>query len=162
MTDKVEEKKSMYKEEMEPLIGETPTLTIKGKKYRVRRLGMVDTFRLARIVSIGAAGIGKEMSTLELTPEAAIGLLVIGFPYAEKHIIELFASLLDVKEEDMRDPNKFPMGSEIEIAKALINHIDVKAFFTKLPELLKIPMLKGFSKKTSTVSKKGTGGRIPK
>lgn len=160
----VEEKKDKktFEKEIEPLIGDTPTVTIKGKKYKMRRLGMSDTFKLARIIGIGAAGIGKEITSLEMTAESAIGLLIVGFPYAEDRILNLFSSLLGVSDEDIRNPDIFPIGSEIDIVKALVEHIDVKAFFTKLTGLLEMPILKEFLKKTSTLSRKDMGGQTKK
>lgn len=161
---KVDEKKKeeIFKKEVEPLIGNTPTVTIQGKEYKMRRLGIVDTFTLARIIGVGAAGIGKELTDLEMTPDVAIGLLIVGFPYASKEILNLFASLLGVKPEEIRDPNLFPMGSEIEIIKALADHIDVKAFFTKSVELMKMPASKEFLKRISTSSKKDTSTLMKK
>lgn len=160
----VEEKKDKmtFEKEIEPLIGDTPKVTIKGKEYKMRRMGMVDTFKLARIIGIGAAGIGKEITSLEMTAESAIGLLIIGFPFAEGKILDLFASLLGVSEEEIRNPDIFPIGSEIEIIKALVEHIDVKAFFTKLTGLLEMPILKEFLKKTSTSSRSGIAGLTKK
>lgn len=154
--------KKMFEKEIEPLIGDTPTVTIKGKEYKMRRLGIVDTFKVARIMGIGAAGIGKEITSLEMTAESAIGLLIVAFPYAEEKILELFASLLGVSEEEIRNPDIFPIGSEIEIIRALTGHIDVKAFFTKLVELLEMPTLKEFLKKTSTSSRKDIAGLTKK
>lgn len=158
----VEKKESSIIEEIDPLIGDTPVITIKGKEYKMRRLGIVDTFQLARIIGIGAAGLGKEVANLDMTPEAAIGLLIVGFPFASKEILDLFASLLGVKPEEIRNPDLFPMGSEVDIIKALINHIDVMAFFDKLAELIKMPVSKEFLKKISTLSKKDTGGPTKK
>lgn len=161
MVEKKDEKK-IFEKEIEPLIGDTPTIIIKGKEYKMRRLGIVDTFTLARIIGIGAAGIGKEIVNLELTPDVAIGLLIVGFPFASKEILDLFASLLGVEPEEIRDPNLFPMGSEVEIIKALADHIDVKAFFTKSAELMKMPASKEFLKRISTSSKKDMGGLTKK
>lgn len=160
--EKKEKDKKTFEKEIEPLIGDTPRITIKGKEYKMRRLGMVDTFKLARIMGIGAAGIGKEITSLEITAESAIGLLIVGFPYAEDKILDLFSSLLGVSEEEIRDPDIFPIGSEIEIIKALTGHIDVKAFFTKLTGLLEMPTLKEFLKKTSTSSRKDIAGLTKK
>jgi len=162
LAEKKKDDKKTFEKEIEPLIGDTPTVTIKGKEYRMRRLGMSDTFKLARIIGIGAAGIGKEITSLEMTAESAIGLLIVGFPFAEDRILELFASLLGVSDEDIRNPDKFPIGSEVDIIKALVEHIDVKAFFTKLTGLLEMPVLKEFLKKTSTSSRKDMGGKTKK
>ena len=155
------EKKSII-DEVDPLIGDTPVVKIKGKEYKMRRLGIADTFKLARIIGIGAAGIGREISNLDMTPEAAIGLLIVGFPFASNEILNLFASLLEVKPEEIRNPDLFPMGSEVDIIKALVEHIDVKAFFTKLVELTEMSASKVFLKKISTLSKKDTGGETKK
>jgi len=155
-------KKDILEKEIEPFIGETPVVTIGGKEYKMRRLGMADTFKFAQIIGIGAAGIGKELVTLDLTPEAVIGLLIVGFPYASDRILDLFAGLLGVKPEEIRDPNIFPIGSEVTIIKALVTHVDAKAFFIKLTELVEIPAVKEFLKKISTSSKKDTAGRTKK
>lgn len=162
MTEEKKNEKRILEKEIEPLIGQTPVVVINNKEYRMRRLGMADTFKMARIIAMGAAGIGKELVTLDLTPETAIGLLIVGFPYASDQILELFASLLGVNDEEIRNPNIFPMGSEVTIVKALVGHIDAKAFFIKLTELGKVPALKGFLNKISTSSKKGTSGQIKK
>ena len=148
--------------EIEPLIGETPVVVIAGKEYKMRRLGMADTFKLARVIAMGAAGLGTEISKVKMDAESVIGLLVIGFPYASDLVMELFASVLGVKVEDVKNPNLFPMGSEIEIIQALVGHIDVKAFFTKLTGLTKMPIWKEFSRKISTSSKKDTDGQTKK
>lgn len=161
MSEKKKEKRTLEKE-IEPLIGETPVVTINGKKYKMRRLGMEDTFRLAKILAIGAAGVGKEISSLEMTAESAIGLLIVGFPYADDRIFELFSSILGITMEEIKNPDLFPMGSEIDIIKALVEHIDVKAFFIRLTVLLEAPMFKEFLNKISTSSKKDTVGRTTK
>lgn len=161
MTEKKDEK-GIFEKEIAPLIGDTPTITIRGKEYKMRRMGIVDTFTFARIIGVGAAGIGKELTDLKMTPDVAIGLLIVGFPYASKEILNLFASLLGIKPEEIRDPNLFPMGSEIEIIKALVDHIDVKAFFTKSVELMKMPASQEFLKRISTSSKKDIIGQMKK
>lgn len=160
--EKKNEAEDISENEVEPFIGETPTVVINGKSYKMRRLGMADTFKLFRIIGIGAAGIGKELSSLDMTPETAIALLIVGFPYAADQILDLFASLLGIKPEEIRKPAKFPMGSEVAIIKALVEHVDAKAFFIKLAELAEIPALKEFLKKMSTSSKKDMDGQTKK
>ena len=163
MTEKEKEKASgSINDEVEPLISETPVVTIAGKKYKMRRLGMVETFKLARIVAMGAGGIGTEISKVKMNAESIMGLLVVGFPYASDLVMDLFANVLGVKIEDIKNPKLFPMGSEIDLIQALMGHIDVKAFFTKLTGLMKIPIWKEFSRGISTSSKKDTGGRTKK
>jgi len=155
--DNIEKKETFN--DVEPLIAETPVVTINGKEYKMRRMGVGDTFKLAKVISLGAAGMGKEIGNMELSAEVVGALLLVGFPYADREIIELLASIIGVKYEDMKDPKKFPMGSEIEIITALMDHVDVKSFFGKVTGLLKTPALKGFLKSISTSSKKDMGGQ---
>ena len=162
MVDKKEVKKTEEFNEAEPLLAETPIVVINGKEYKLRRLGVGDTFKLARIISVGAAGMGKEIGNIEINPEVVAGLLLAGFPYAERHMMELLASIVGVKYEDLIDPEKFPMGSEISIITALTEHVDVKAFFGKLTGLLKMPAIKEFWKRISTLSKSDTDSGIKK
>ena len=139
--------------DVEPLIADTPTVTINGQEFKMRRMGVGDTFKLAKVISIGAAGMGAEIGNIEMNPEVVAGLLLAGFPYAERQILELLAGIIGVRYEDMKDPEKFPMGSEIEIITKLMEHVDVKAFFTKATGLLKKPAVRGFLKSISTSSK---------
>ena len=162
MTDKKKVNKEEESSEIEPLLADTPTVVINEKEYKLRRLGVGDTFKLARVISVGAAGMGKEIGSIEMNPEVVAGLLLAGFPYAERPMMELLASIVGVKYEDIKDPEKFPMGSEIAIITALTEHVDVKAFFEKLTGLLKTPAIKGFWKRISTLSKSDTDSGMKK
>ena len=153
MTDKQKGVKEEIFNDVEPLIADTPIVTINDQEFKMRRMGVGDTFRLAKVISIGAAGMGAEIGNIELNPEVVAGLLLAGFPFAERQILELLASIIGVKYEDMKDPEKFPMGSEIEIISKLMEHVDMKAFFTKATGLFKKPAVKGFLKSISTSSK---------
>lgn len=148
--DKSIKKSKVESNEVEAFIGDTPIIVIRGKEYKIRRLGISDVFKLGRILAVGAAGLGKEIGKLELNAEVLIGLLVVSFPYAENQCMEFIASIVDVKIEDLKNPELFPVDSILDILKALAEHEDVKAFFTKLGSLLKTPILKELSKKNLT------------
>jgi hypothetical protein len=148
--DKSIKKSKVELNEVEAFIGDNPVVVIKGKEYKIRRLGVADIFKLGRILAIGAAGLGKEIGKLELNAEVLAGLLIVSFPYAENQCMEFIASVVDVKVEDLKNPELFPVDSILDILKALVEHEDVKAFFTKLGSLLKKPILKEFSKKDLT------------
>ena len=145
-------KKSEKKEfdEVKSFIGESSTITIKGRKYNVRRLGVSDIFKLGRILAVGAAGMGKEIGKLALNPGVLAGLLIVSFPYAEDQCLEFLASIIGVKMGDLKNPEIFPVDSILDILKVLAEHEDIKAFFTKLAGLLKAPVFKEFSKKGLT------------
>jgi len=137
-------------DEVEAFVAETPTVTIKGREYKVRRLGIADIFKLGRILAVGAAGMGKEIGKMELNPGMLAGLLIVSFPYAENQCMEFIAGIIGVKVEDLKNPELFPVDSILDILKVLAEHEDVKAFFTKLGALLKTPIFKEFSKKDLT------------
>ena len=134
-------------DEVKAFVAEAPTVVIKGKEYKLRRLGITDIFKLGRILAVGAAGMGKEIGKLELNPGVLAGLLIVSFPYAENQCLEFLASIIGVKAEDLKNPELFPVDSILDILKVLAEHEDVKAFFTKLGALLKTPVFKEFSKK---------------
>jgi hypothetical protein len=148
--------------DIEAFTAEGSTVIINDEQYTMRRLGIKDTFKLARIVAIGAAGMGKEIGNMELNAAVVGGLLLVGFPYAEKEVLTFLADIIGVSYDDITDPRKFPMGSEVDLINALVEHIDVKAFFGKVLKLVKSPMLKELSKGTSTSSKKGTNSPTSK
>ena len=133
-------------DEVEPLVGEVPTVTIKDKEYKLRRLNLTDIFKLGRILGGGAAGMGKEIGKMDLSPGVLAGLLLVSFPYAERQCLEFIGSILDVKIEDLKNPEIFPVDSILDILKVLVEHEDVKSFFDKLVGLLKTPAFKAFSK----------------
>lgn len=123
------------------LMAAPPIITVNGIEYKCRRLGMVDTLRIAKIIAIGAGAVGQNLAAVDL--EDAAGLsgqviqwLVAGMPYAETQVLDLFASLLGVSGTDIRNPDKFPMGSELIIGEALSKHPDIHSFFANLGGLL--------------------------
>jgi len=149
--DKTDKKLKKEFDEVESFVGEVPTVTIKGKEYKLRRLGVTDVFKLGRIMAVGAAGMGKEVGKLDLMdPGVVVGLLLVSFPYAENQCMEFLASVIDVKIEDLKNPELFPIDSVLDLMKVLVEHEDIKAFFTKLGSLLKTPIFKEFSKKDLT------------
>lgn len=119
-----------------PILGDTPVVTIAGREYKLRRLGVRDTFALARIISAGARASGMTMSD-NPSAEELVGLLASGLGAAEEQAIALLASLIGVTPAAFSDPDLFPMGSELEIIAALAQHQDLRAFFTRLGTLMR-------------------------
>ena len=142
------EKKSIL-DEVEPLISEMPIITVKGKEYKLRRLGVADAFRLARIMSIGAGSLGKQITDYgeAVTSENFPAIIFASFPYEESYVISFLANVIGEKVEDFRNPDLFPMGTEMDIVYALAKHVDVIAFFGKLTGIMKKPPLKESLKK---------------
>ena len=134
----------------EPMLGQRPTVTIEDREgnetvYDLKPLGIPDTFNLFQIVAKGAGYMGSSLGNLtEADPQTVALLLVAGLPYAENEAIKILARVIGVKESDLRDPEKFPMGSEVDIIYALATHQDLLSFFNKLKRLIgNLPSMKG-------------------
>ena len=121
---------------MKPIVGDTPTVEIEGRTYKLRRLGISDTFAIARILGIGVKQLGN-LGIGSLNEQAAVLAIIAAIPYAEDEILDLLADIVGVDGSDIRNPDLFPLGSEIAIIEALSKHQDLQAFFTRLQGLLK-------------------------
>lgn len=121
---------------MEPIVGVKPTVEIEGKTYTIRRLGIADTFAIARILGVGIKQMGA-LGMSSLNEHSAVLAIVAAIPYAEDEILDLLADLIGVEGADIRNPDLFPLGSEIAIIEALAKHQDLQAFFTRLQALAK-------------------------
>ncbi len=122
---------------LEPIVGEGPTLEIEGREYSIRRLGIADTFAILKLVSIGAAKAAELVDVGNLTGGMFVTALIAAIPFAENDIFKILASIIGVTVEDLRNPDLFPMGSEVLIIEALAEHQDLKAFFTHMQRLAK-------------------------
>ena len=143
-----------------------PVLEIAGREYSVRRLGLTDIKWLAELLAGGTGyleGLLSQKANLSnLSPEA-VGSLILGYiPTAFDSIADWMASLIGMSKKDIRDPNVFPLGSEIQVVEAVVSHEDVAAFFDRAMGLAKHPGLKSMMmrlQKQSTESKPDTDGQ---
>jgi len=146
MAEKKKTNKEKLKEAttgLDPIVGTAPTVEIEGRIYTMRRLGMQDTFRLAKILGVGFSRLTGIAALNKLDVETAGLAMIAAMPYAENEILSLFASLIGVTLEEIKTPELFPFGSEIDIVESLAEHQDLKAFFTRFERLMdKIPALK--------------------
>ena len=120
---------------LEPIVGERPTVEIEGRTYTLRGLGMQDTFKVAKIIGIGVKNMAGMFNFARMDMETMGLAMFAALPFADKEILDLLASIIGVTPKEIRDPDLFPMGSEIDIITALMNHQDLKAFFTRLQGL---------------------------
>ena len=146
----------------ETMIAEGPVVEVAGREYVMRRLGVRHTFAFARIIASGAAYLGKEVGSVfsqiqdgEGGAEAIGTLVLLGIPYSEKQAMSLLADVIGVSEEEFGNPELFPIGSELEIIKGLVDHQDLKAFFDQLKNLFGSPGMQSLvgSRKTSSSAK---------
>lgn len=152
---------------LDPMIGDRPTVTIVDREgnenlYYMRTLGIQDTFRFLKIIAQGAAYMGGNLldKISALNAETVAMLVLAGLPFAEKEALDLLANILQKKEdgklkalsyEEIKDSEKFPIGSEVDIIQALMQHQDLHIFFGKLGKLVKgAPAVKAALQKEST------------
>ncbi|GAF72760.1 unnamed protein product [marine sediment metagenome] len=168
-----------------PLLWEPPVLVIEGKEYPLRKLGLVDIERLTGIVrkvsqSVDALGM---VSFDEMTPQKGMEFLISFMPHAMDEVIRFLAGVIGLKPgipfedaetklakskaENPQDPNKgtirdpdiFPLGSEVQLIGLLAEHRNVVDFFTNSKTLFgTLKTLLGRSSEPSTESKADTDG----
>jgi len=147
-----------------------PPAVMRIGTFERRRLGIMDEVALAELLfdSLGSMDFDPEKIE-DLSVGEAIGLLVVLFRKEEvidKLLGFLRSVLVDfpLSVEEMKDPEKFPIGSTEAIIESLANDKDVEAFFGSVQRLWKLKgKLKGTrSPKKSTSSKKGTAGQTKK
>ena len=112
------------------ILSEPATVTIAGETYELRRLGLQDVFKVARILGNGVAVLGDTSGTY--SPAQAVQVLVASMTRNEDEVLNLVADLLKVDRKTLADPDKFPMDSMIDIFTALSEHQDLKAFLARI------------------------------
>lgn len=134
-----------------PIANTGPVIEIAGQEYTLRRLGIKDTFAVARIIAIGQMSSKQSVTTHFDDPEMLTAILLAGVMGAEKVVMDLLASIVGVTTKDLEDPEKFPMGSELTIIEALVQHQDIKAFLARVGSLAKkLPEMQTRSRAAST------------
>lgn len=127
-----------------PILEPAPTVQIGDRTITIRRLGIRDTFAIAKIVAIGAQANQVQLNNSQMLDSGQLSeLMLTGFIAAEQTAMALLASLAGVTVKELENPDLFPMGSELAIIEALVEHQDLKAFLSqagtlmrKLPETL--------------------------
>ena len=161
-----------------------PVVTIAGKKYPVRRLGLIDIEKMIGIVEKAVIVGGRQKVNFDkIDTQGAMSFLIDFLPYAFDETVEFLAGVIGLKsgyaakdaeakrkkskahndpnEGTIRDPNVFPLGSEIKLINALSEHQDVLNFFTEGKTLMSskiVTKLRGLSSGPSTDSSTATDG----
>jgi len=119
---------------LDPILDEGPSVTIAGTDYQIRRLGFRDVFKVARVLGRGIAILGDQASNL--TPGQAIQVIVASMSSNEDEVLDLAASILGVTRKDLDDTDRFPMDALVDVASALAEHQDLRAFLAKVQALM--------------------------
>ena len=157
-----------------PLVWVAPVLEIGDAKYPLRRLGLMDIEALTSIV-VGASRYvdRKLIGGLDKLSAQQIGSFVIEYlPNAFDEIVEFLATVISLEpghsreviakkkakgKDDpnvgtIRDPNVFPLGSEVKLISLLTEHQDVLNFFDNFTALMKSGIVKKLTKPSSEPS----------
>lgn len=166
-----------------PLVWVAPVLEIGEAKYPLRRLGLMDIEALTSIVVGASRYVDRRLigGMDKLTPQQ-IGSFVIEYlPSAFDEIVAFLAAVIGLdpgysrdvaakkkskenpNEGTIRDPNVFPLGSEVRLITLLTEHQDVLNFFDNCTALMKNGIVKKLispSSEPSTESKTGMDGQM--
>lgn len=133
---KVTEEKSKEELGNDVILSDGVAIRLEGVVYKIRRLGIADCFRLWSILkdvyAKGGTEIALRMQGVDTGPEGFGTLVMLGMPYVQDDMLSFFADALNVKIEDLNNPDKFPMDSILLLIEALFQHQDVKAFLSRL------------------------------
>ena len=167
------------------LLHEPPVVTIGGKKYKLRRLGLIDIERMIGIVEKAVIVAGRQKIDMnKIDSTTGMQFLIDFMPYAFDEVIEFLAGVIGLKvgysakeaekrrkksktdkdpnEGTIRDPNVFPLGSELKLINALSEHQDVLNFFAegkRFKENKLVKKLIELSNTPSIESSTGTDGQ---
>lgn len=115
---------------VDPVLYEPPTVTIAGRHYQLRRLGVRDVFQVARIISRGLTDLTRA-GTVDATGATLVPLLLGALVDEEKAVMDFLAGIIGVTAKELGDPEKFPLDAIFTVIDALAEHEDLKAFFAK-------------------------------
>lgn len=127
----------------DPQMVELPSITIEGKTYTMRRLGIGDCFALVRLCGAAVYEAIKQFSMVRASTKSMEEAGVVAFFHLMANIAgkeEAFYALIGgtfglKTPKDMGDPNKFPLPAWTDIAQAIAKHPDLEAFVKNLERL---------------------------
>lgn len=120
----------------EQSLWEPPEVEIAGEEYQLRRLGIKDLRGLWSVVRSTADQLDlsvfeEEGEEEELGKDFIMDILDVG-PEAFQDVVEWLVGIVDgLDEEDIDNPETFPVHAPFTIIEALGEHEDYTKFFTK-------------------------------
>ena len=160
--------------EVNALTYKPSAVEINGVKYQRRRMGIDLEVRLAELLFDAFGSLDIDIEKVDNLSVGEIGGLLILLLRRKEFVDGVLGFLRELlvdfplSVQEMHDPDKFPMGSELRIVESVIDDEDAKDFFAIVQRLLKLRgRLKGTrkkgtrtrSRKRSMSSKPGTAGR---
>ena len=127
--------------EADVILRDKPVHMIAGREHTIKRFGIPDVFKFAKIFATGAAYAGQSMSgAMSTGQDGFTGYMLLGLAYAEKETLALLAYSIDVSVEELSDPDQYPVDSIVEIIEALSKSQDIQALMGKFQKMMqKLP-----------------------
>jgi hypothetical protein len=117
---------------VDPVMDAAPTVTIEGREYRMRRLGLRDVFRVSRILG---RGVSMLADAGKFTVGQIVQVLVGSITVNEDEVLDLIADVLQVERVELNDPERFPMPCVLDVLEALAKHQDLMGFIVRVQAL---------------------------
>ena len=119
--------------ETEALLAKEPIATIAGRQYHLHKLGLEAMAPLARMLEIACQKTG--ITIMEIVSLAADGekvgrLFLAALGWAHPEVFVLLGMLYDATQEQLRDPDLFPLGSVGEMIAPLVQQVDLAGFLS--------------------------------
>jgi len=112
----------------DPILDEPPTVTVAGREYTLRRLGLRDAFRVGRILG---RGVSMLTNAKEFTVGQIVHVLIGSLTANEDEVLTLIADVLGIKRDELEDPERFPLPSVLDVLEALARHQDLAGFLRR-------------------------------
>lgn len=126
-----------------------PIVTIEGRDYPLRRLGLQDVFRVVRIlgngisVLVGSGQVDVKTSKLAVDPGLVVQVLLASMQRHESDIMQLMADLIGVERAELDDAERFPITAILDLYEALAQHQDLLAFLARVEAMMsRVPALR--------------------
>jgi hypothetical protein len=128
----------------EVILKEKPTVTINGKTYTMRRLGIPHVFKFAKIlgpsvhllVGVLAKSDGSNENAQRQSGLNLMTTIINIAPDLQQPLTEFIAGVIGVEPSVLEDPDEFPLASLDELYEGLSAHPDLKSFVERLRPLV--------------------------
>jgi hypothetical protein len=115
-----------------PIIAAKPKIVIAGVEYTMRRLGFTDINKLAPVL-------GKTLRTVDFSERESnvIGVQMAGGILENfENLSPWIASVLGISNEELNNPDLFPLSELDVLVSGFVEHPDWKGFIGSLGKIL--------------------------
>lgn len=119
---------------VDPVTYTPPIVTVNGREYPLRRLGLQDVLLAGKIVQAALRRLAAtDPSIRDGITFAAIATTAL--IEEEETVTRFLARLLNVTPAEMIDPDLFPVDALFDVIEALEEHEDLRAFLARSSSL---------------------------